>query len=219
MEAFTDLATAAFCPRKLYYRRKHDDATPPDDVAATRNLAFRYSSLLNAESSLDAEPVVPEPSAYREALRRQRQRLDRWPDLVDPPSTRVFLSGKDAHGIAHKVLESPPAPAIVSTGKPPENGVWKPHSVRATAAAKALSWERQQPVETAYVEYPAFGDIRKVRMTTRRKATYRKALNTAESIDGPPPRLKNDNRCQTCEYADECGTRTRSLRSRLSRSR
>mgnify|MGYP000536634911 CR=1 FL=1 len=36
----------------------------------------------------------------------------------------------------------PPTPTIVSPGDPPDAGVWKPHSVQAVAAAKALAWER-----------------------------------------------------------------------------
>ena len=217
MQAFTDLATAAYCPRKLYYRRTNDDGDPPESVAPTRNLAFRYGELLDPDTDLREEPIATTPTAYRSALGSAKARLDRWAELVDPPETRVFLRGKDAHGIAHKLLADPPTPVIVSPGEPPERGVWGPQGVRATAAAKALAWELETPVERAYLEYPAHGVVRAVRMTTRRKATYRKALRTAESIDGPPPRLRNDARCESCEYREECGTRTRSLRSLLSR--
>ena len=216
MQAFTDLATATYCPRKLYYKRRHGDHEPPDDVAPKRNLAYRYAKLLDPEADLSSEPIEPTPAKYRSNLERAKARLDRWEELSAPSETRVFLEGKDAHGIVHKLLADPDVPVIVSPGNPPERGVWEPHSVWATAAAKALSWERNKSVEAAYVEYPTSGVVRRVRMTTHRKATYRKALRTAESIDGPPPRLRNDNRCDSCEYRGECGTKTRSLRSRLS---
>ncbi len=216
MEAFTDIATAAYCPRKLYYRRKYDDCIPPEQVAAIRNLAFRYEELLGDDRNLSAEPIVPTPSQYRRNLEQTKARLDRWGELADPAETRVFLEGKDANGIAHKLLSDPSTPVIISPGKPPEEGVWKPQSVRATAAAKALAWERETPIERSYVEYPAYGIIRAVRLTTHRKAAYRRALRIAESIDGPPPRLRNDTRCEACEYRTKCGTKTRSLRSRLS---
>lgn len=216
MEAFTDIATAAYCPRKLYYRRKHDDGEPPEGVERVRDLAFRYEELLDTARDLTAEPIAIGPGQYRETLEHTKTRFDRWDELVDPAETRVFLEGKDANGIAHKLLEDPPAPVIVSTGEPPGRGVWKPQSVRATAAAKALSWERETPIEHSYVEYPAYGTVRKLRLTTRRKATYRSALRTAESLDGPPPRVDNEAYCNACEYREECGTKTRSLRSRLS---
>ncbi|MFO7925746.1 MAG: CRISPR-associated protein Cas4 [Halobacteriota archaeon] len=216
MQAFTDLATAAYCPRKLYYRRLHDDFEPSENVASIRNLAFRYRELLDPRADLDAEPIATTLTSYRSNLGRVKARLDRWDELVDPPETRALLRGKDANGIAHKLLSNPSAPVIVSPGSPPNEGVWESHSVWATAAAKALSWEQGEMVETAYVEYPAYGVVRHVRMTTRRKAIYRKALRVAESVDGPPPRLRDDSRCEGCAYRGECGTKTRSLRSRLS---
>ncbi|MEF8777953.1 MAG: hypothetical protein V5A36_03480 [Natronomonas sp.] len=216
MEAFTDIATAAYCPRKVYYRRKHGDGQPPDEIATIRNLAFRYEDLRDPASDLTAEPIALTPTQYRSNLGQAKARLERWDELADPAETRVFLSGKDANGIAHKLLSDPPVPTIISAGEPPDQGVWEPQSVRATAAAKALSWERETPTETAYIEYPAYGIVRKIRLTTRRKAAYRRALRTVESLDGPPPRLSDDARCRSCEYREECGTKTRSLRSRLS---
>jgi CRISPR-associated exonuclease Cas4 len=216
VEAFTDIATAAYCPRKVYYRRKHGDGQPPDKIATVRNLAFRYGELRDPASDLTAEPIALTPTQYRSNLGQAKARLERWDELADPAETRVFLNGKDANGIAHKLLSDPPVPTIISAGEPPGQGVWEPQSVRVAAAAKALSWERETPIETAYIEYPAYGIVRKIRLTTRRKAAYRRALRAVESLDGPPPRLSDDARCRPCEYREECGTKTRSLRSRLS---
>jgi CRISPR-associated exonuclease Cas4 len=70
-------------------------------------------------------------------------------------------------------------------------------------------------VERALVEYPAHAAVRTVRTTTRRKARYRTALRTVRELDGPPPRLRDSAKCETCEYVSECGVRTRSLRSLL----
>jgi len=153
---------------------------------------------------------------YRSNLGSAKARLDCWSRLVDPADSDVLLEGKDCRGVAHKVLADPPRPVIVSAGRPPERGVWEPQAVRATAAAKALAWERETPVSSAIVEYPAYGRVRRVRLTTGRKAAYRRALRTVESLDGPPPRLDDEARCEPCEYREECGVRTRSLRSRLS---
>lgn len=215
MQSFSDLATAAYCPRKLYYRRKHDDYDPPD-AETVRGLAGRYAELLESGTDLTDEPIAVTPTQYRSNLGSAKAALDCWGELADPPEMDVLLEGKDCRGIAHKLLAEPPLPVITSVGEPPEQGVWKPQSVRATAAAKALAWERQEPIERAIVEYPAHGIVRNVRLTTRRKAAYRRALRTAQSVDGPPPRLHDDSRCESCEYRSECGTKTRSLRSRLS---
>ncbi|ESS02898.1 MAG: hypothetical protein A07HR67_02405 [uncultured archaeon A07HR67] len=218
MIAFSDLATAAYCPRQLYYRRREDDRRLPATVRDRIDLAYRYPELAEAsDATLERLPLRREPATYRHNLARLREH-DAYERLVAPAETRVFLSGRDCHGIAHKLLagvdDGPPIPVICSPGEPPEHGVWEPQSVRAVAAAKALAWERERSVPRAYVEYPAVGVVRGVRLTTRRKATYRRALRAVRAIDGPPARV-DDGRCTTCAYRDRCGTTRRSLRSLL----
>jgi CRISPR-associated exonuclease Cas4 len=217
MEAFSDLATAAYCPRQLYYRRKHADHEVPAEAAERRALAFRYPELLAPDADLRAEPVDATPTQFRARLSAAKERLDAWSSLADPPRREVLLEGKDARGIAHKVLTDPATVSVVSAGEPPERGVWEPDSVRAVAATKALAWERDavEAIDHAYVEYPAHGVVRRIHVGTRRKAAYRHALRTARTLDGPPPRLDDDDRCAPCDYRTECGTRTRTLRSLL----
>lgn len=210
--SFTDLALATYCPRKLYYRRQEADRSPPASTGATSALAFRYASLLEQDGLAEA-PIDVSPATYRRNLARAEATLEAWPQIVDPPARDVYLRGRQSHGVAHKVLDRPLAPSIVSSGEPPAEEVWQPHAVRAVAAAKALAWERQQPVDRAYLEYAAHGAIRRVRLTTRRKAAYRRTLQTVRSIDGPPPRLRNASKCRTCEYRTRCGVTTRTLRS------
>ena len=241
--AFSDLRTAAYCPRKLYYRRD-DDREPPPRVATIRALATRYPALLEADdSTLATEPIALEPSVYRARLASTRERLratsnglesleeatetdgsardvtqtthDRWAAICAPIETDAFVAGRDCHGIVHKILADPLEPVLVSTGRPPDNGVWESQTVHAVAAAKALAWTRGERVGGAWVEYPAYGRIRYVPMTTRRKAAYRRTLREVRELDGPPPRLQNSEKCEHCEYADTCGVRTRSLRSLL----
>lgn len=220
MPTFTDLSRAAYCPRQLYYARREDDREPPPEAIERRDLAFRYPELRGADdATLSAEPVDLAPGAYRTALSRLAERDD-WDELADPTGRMVRLEGRDCRGVAHKVLESdadgtPPVPVVVSPGAPPESGVWEPQRVRAVAAAKALSWERERRVERALVEYPASAAVRGVRLTTRNKATYRRTLRTVRGVDGPPPRLRNSSKCESCEYRTECGVRTRSMRSLL----
>ncbi|RLM76387.1 hypothetical protein [Halorubrum sp. Atlit-26R] len=224
---FSDLARAAYCPRQLYYVRRDDERSVPPKARERIDLAFRYDELVDApDRVLRQLPLHRSPAAYRRNLDRLGER-EEYDSLVDPASERGFLSGKDCHGTVHKVLEpddwadhpedaepSPPIPTLVSSGEPPENGVWEPQAVRAVGIAKALAWEREREVERALVEYPAVGVVREVRLTIRKKAAYREALRAARSIDGPPPRV-DDDRCNACDYAGECGTRRRSLRSLL----
>lgn len=215
---FHELTTAAYCPRKLYYERRDDERDVPDSVLERRELAFEYDRLLTATAdSLAESPIALPPERYRDRLARTRDQLgDAWSNLVEPADSRVLLTGRECRGVAHKILSlDTPIPTIVSTGEPPDVGVWEPHSVRAVAAAKALSWERETSVERAFVEYPAYGVVRELSLTTRRKAQYRTAVRTVESLDGPPPRLRNSEKCDHCEYRTQCGVKTRSLRSLL----
>ncbi|MFC7075155.1 CRISPR-associated protein Cas4 [Haloarcula halophila] len=214
---FRELETAAYCPRKLYYRRRDGPPDIPDEVGRVRDLAFDYERLLADDAALLAAPIEVDPATVRERLRRARDRLDAWDELVDPFDRDVRLDGKDARGVAHKLVDGSegPAPSLVFAGSPPDQGVWEPQTVRLVAAAKALAWERERPVEHAYAEYPAHGVVRRVEVTARRAGVYRAALRTAESIDGPPARADSDAKCSPCEYREQCGVRTRSLRSLL----
>lgn len=217
VHTFRDVATAAYCPRKLYYR--HRDPEPPETpaaVQAVRSLAVRYEDILAGETNLDEEPIAVTPTTYRSRLGRAKARLPAWDAIAAPRRRDALLTGRKCRGRAHKVITGPTV-SLAFAGDPPEQGVWEPQSVHLVAAAKALAWEHETPVESAFAEYPAHGVIRRIDIDGRRTARYREALRAAESIDGPPPRIDNGAKCTPCEFSDECGTRTRSLRSLLER--
>jgi CRISPR-associated exonuclease Cas4 len=214
--AFSDLARAAYCPRQLYYARREDDRGPPASVRERASLAHRYGELRDADDATIADcPVALPPPAYREALASLATRED-WPALAGEYERDVYLEGRDSHGVAAKVLDvDPPVPTLVSPGTPPERGVWEPQRVRAVAAAKALAWERERQIPRALVEYPAHGEVRTVRLTTGNRAAYRRTVRTVRQLDGPPPRVDDAAKCEPCDYREQCGVRTRSLRSLL----
>jgi CRISPR-associated exonuclease Cas4 len=219
MHSFRDVETAAYCPRKLYYRRR-DDSEPeiPEEVEQRREVAFNYEQLLASDEALRSAPIDVTPTQFRSNLGCARARLDRgvWNNLVDPAERDAFLSGRDCRGIAHKRLDtSPPSASLVFTGDPPETGVWRPQSVRLMAVAKALAWEEQTEIDRVFAEYPAHGVVRPVPVDARRSAEYREAVRIADAIDGPPARTDNRAKCEACEFSGECGVRTRSLRSLL----
>jgi len=213
---FSSLARAAYCLRQHYYAQRDDEGGPPPDARDRQRLAFRYPSLREAsDADLATEPIAPSSSAYRSALDSLAARDD-WDGLVDPEATRVTLTGRECRGRAHKILAGdPPVPTFVSPGRPPERGVWRPQRVRAVAMAKALAWEREREIPAALVEYPAHGVVRRVDLTTRTRAAYRRTVRSVRDIDGPPPRIDDEAKCDACEYREECGVRTRSLKSLL----
>jgi len=214
--SFAALARAAYCPRQYYYAEREGMEEPPASARARRDLAFRYPALRAAsKTELASEPIERPPAAYRAALDRLAARDD-WAALIDPAEREVRLEGRECRGVAQKVLPGdPPTPTFVSPGRPPERGVWRPQRVRAVAMAKALAWEREREVPEAIVEYPAHGVVRRVRTTTRNRAAYRRTIRTVRGIDGPPPRIDDEAKCDACDYRETCGVRTRSLRSLL----
>lgn len=214
--SFSDLRVAAYCPRKLYYRRQEPDRSPPEIVGERRALADRYDELIDyTDDRLDSLPIGLDPTTYRETLKRTRRECDWFEAVLDPVERNVPAYGRECHGIVHKVLSEPLRPSLISPGSPPETGVWEPHSVQAVAAAKALAWEHGTAVDRAVIEYPAYGQLRTISLTTRRKARFRSVLETVRTLDGPPGRIENQDKCSPCEYSETCGVRTRTLRSLL----
>lgn len=220
MLTFRDVETAAYCPRKLYYRQRDPEPADAEEVPARvrdrQALAFRYRRLLADDEALAGAPLAVDPATFRSRIGAARARLDVWPSLADPQGRNVHLTGRDCRGVADKVLAGdPPMPSLVFAGAPPDRGVWHPQRVRVVAAAKALSWERETRVERGFAEYPAHGVVRGVPIDARRADEYRTALRSAESVDGPPARVSNRDKCAPCEYSADCGVRTRSARSLL----
>lgn len=215
MQTFSELALGAYCLRKLHYRRQR---TPEDKHSANcaSDLAQRYSALLT--TSVPASRLGTDPDTVATNLRRAKDRYpSAWPSLLDPSMSDRVIEGLDCRGRVTKILETePPVPTLVSPGRPPENGVWHPHAVKAVAAATALASESGRSVDRTFLEYPRYGVIRPVRMTARRVAEYRRTLEAVRNLATPPARTDNTSKCQTCEYQEECGVQSRSLRSMLS---
>jgi CRISPR-associated exonuclease Cas4 len=216
MPTFREVAVAAYCPRKLYYRRRADEEAlgPPPEVRRIRALADRYPELLASDEALAAAPIEPTPTQYRSRLGATKARLDAWDALCDPLDRDVLVAGEETRGLIHKLLLGPSL-SLIFAGDPPDTGVWHPQTVRLVAAARALAADREADVERVYAEYPAHGLVRAVDLDRRRRGAYREALRTARTVDGPPARTDSRTKCQPCEFADRCGVRTRSLLSRL----
>jgi CRISPR-associated exonuclease Cas4 len=215
MPTFREVAVAAYCPRKLYYRRRASDADfgPPPAVERVRELAFRYPAVLDGNGLADA-PIEVTPAQYRANLGAAKAGLSAFAALCDPPARDVLVDGEDCRGRIHKRLPGPSL-SLVFAGDPPDQGVWHPQSVRLVAAARALGTVESATVDRVYAEYPAHGVIRAVDVGRRRRGAFREALRTAQSVSGPPPRTDSRAKCAPCEFSDRCGVVTQSLRSRL----
>ncbi|MFB6243371.1 MAG: hypothetical protein ABEH80_04685, partial [Halobaculum sp.] len=228
-----------------YARRDDDRAVPDDVAAAMELAYRYPELRAASDDQLREEPLALDPDTYRERLtdltdHPQWAALADPPAREvylagkdchgiaykilpggQPDGERLGTASAETDATATSDDRTarrdgpPPIPTLVSPGAPPERGVWEPQSVRAVAAAKALAWEREREIPAALVEYPTHATVRRVRLTVRRTAAYRRALRTTRGIDGPPPRLRDSPKCGPCEYRSECGVETKSLRSRL----
>lgn len=214
MQTFSELALGAYCLRKLHYRRQRP-STDKHSTSDTWDLANRYPELLT--TSVPASRLGTDPETVATNLRRARDRYQTaWPSLLNPQVRDRLIAGVDCRGRVAKVLDTEPqSPTLVSPGRPPENGVWHPHSVKAVAAARALALQSGRQIDRAFLEYPKHGVIRAVHMTTRRVTEYRRTLKAVKNLRTPPARTDNASKCQSCEYQEDCGVQSRSLRSML----
>jgi CRISPR-associated exonuclease Cas4 len=212
---FAALAQAAYCPRKLFYRREEGRAGPAPPGEPDR-LARRYPDLL--AEAVDPDRLGAAPRTVAGSLATARETFPMvWPGLLDPAEENVELAGRDCTGRVSKLIETtPPTVTIATGGRPPSHGVWHHQSVRAVAAGLALAQTRTISVDRVLIEYPRYGVIRAVPMTAPRRAAYRRTLAAVRTLERPPPRTDNTAKCRTCEYRDTCGVPARSLRSLLS---
>jgi len=70
MPTFREVAVAAYCPRKLYYRRRASEAElgAPPEVERIRVLAHRYPELLADGAALERAPIDVTPTQFRSRL-------------------------------------------------------------------------------------------------------------------------------------------------------
>ena len=83
MHAFSDLRTAAYCPRQCYYRWQEDDREPPPEVEKRRDLAFQYPEFLDG-ADLMGQPISVTPTQYRSNLSCAKARFDAFEALCRP---------------------------------------------------------------------------------------------------------------------------------------
>lgn len=169
MYAASDLSVAAYCPRQLYYRRDDDCEVPPS-VAARRELAFEYERLLAADdASLSARPrSIGRTSGALGSASTAGTRSSTRP--IGTASSQAG-SGEGSRARSSTTRSPPRISARIATRA---GRLETP--LRAIALAKALSWEHEVAVETAFVKYPTHGIVREIALTTRRKAAYRDAV-------------------------------------------
>lgn len=205
MQTFSELSQAAYCLRKLHYRRGDGWEATHEGITPDR-LSHRYDELLDCR--VPREVLSRDPATVAANLERTREAFpELWPSLLSPQEIGVYLNGPAGRGYVNKVLDTdPPVPTFASGGRPPSTGVWRPHAVRAVAIGRALARQRNRSLQRVLVEYPRHGIVRAVRLSERRLAMYRRVRRAVSEMGDSPPRTDNPSKCRSCEYEARCGS-------------
>ncbi|MCQ1534266.1 Dna2/Cas4 domain-containing protein [Methanosarcina sp. KYL-1] len=130
---------------------------------------------------------------------------------LTPVKTEPLLSsGKlNLKGVPSKLVrfEGALVPSVIRPGSCPIQGVWASDRLHAAAFVLLLEAESGEEVPFAFVEYAAFGLVRKViiRSTDRREVL--KICRRVEKIKaGFMPERKEGKLCKQCNFLEPCGS-------------
>lgn len=240
--AVADVANAAYCGRKAYLARDEERGEPPADVAAVRELAYHYETLLDRPTAavrhvcdrVDAEPGTVAGEMELELILERLSGLrgdPLWDAVARPVREETVLRSERFVGRLDKLVRLPStsggpsnganaavlAPVRVAGGRPPTDGVWHSQRVRCAALHALLAAHRDGVGDRAVVEYPRVGAVRAFRLQERDR---RALADAVDALDGatrghPPSRTSNPAKCNACRFRERCGVPTRSLRTRL----
>ncbi len=130
---------------------------------------------------------------------------------VTPVKTESLLSSArlNLKGVPSKLVcfEDTLVPSIIRPGNCPTQGVWASDRLRAAAFTLLLENESGKEVPFAFVEYAAFGFLRRV---TVRSADRREALKISRRVEkikaGFMPEKKEGKLCDHCSFAEHCSS-------------
>jgi len=119
-------------------------------------------------------------------------------------STRLNLKGVPSKLVC---FEDTLVPSIIRPGNCPTQGVWASDRLRAAAFTLLLENESGKEVPFAFVEYAAFGFLRRV---TVRSADRREVLKISRRVEkikaGFMPEKKEGKLCDHCSFAEHCNS-------------
>ncbi len=130
---------------------------------------------------------------------------------VTPVKTEPLLSSArlNLKGVPSKLVcfEGTLVPSIIRPGNCPTQGVWASDRLHAVALALILENESGKEVPFAFVEYAAFGLLRRV---TVRSADRREVLKISRRVEkikaGFMPEKKEGKLCSHCSFAEHCSS-------------
>ena len=224
----SEVRRAIYCGRQAYYESQREACRiPSPETRVLREVAYLYPTVV--ESPEDALRRAEETagvstsldmSEAAEALADEREKNPGlWEAVAHPDREERYFEGNSLRGTVEKLSFGDDGEgvlaSVVKTGTPPPNGVWR--SERAEAAAVRRMVSREYDLRGVVFEYPRVGALRRVEVGRDDARTLERALERLEDIEKgvPPSRTENRNKCESCEFKDECGVKTKSVLTRL----
>jgi len=100
-------------------------------------------------------------------------------------------------------------PSIIKTGNMPENGVWKSDRLQLTAYAILVEEVYDSIVESGFVEYARFGEVREVKLKRHERRKVFQVRDKIKKIqDGLMPEKPESAPCEYCGFVDMCDVKS-----------
>ena len=223
----SEVRNAIYCGRQAYYEARREACRlPSPETRILRELAYVYpvladspdDALRRAEETAGVSVSLDISGAADALAERRDDNPELWDSVARPDRAERYLENERLRGTVDKLSFDDDGSAVVSlvkTGTPPANGVWSSERVEAAALCELVS--TSYDVSCVVVEYPRVGALRRVEVGPDDERTLERAIETLEEIEKgvPPSRTDNRSKCESCDFKEECGVKTKSVLTRL----
>lgn len=221
----SEVRRAVYCGRQAYYESRRDACrVPSPETRVLREVAYVYPTLVespeealrHAEETAGVSVSLDLTDAADKLAEVRDKNPERWEAVAYPDREEHHFEGESLRGTVDKLsFDGGALVSLVKTGTPPRNGVWGSERVEAAAFKRLVS--RIHDVGGVVFEYPRVGALRRVDVGRDDVRALERALETLEDIkeDVPPSRTDNRSKCESCDFREECGVKTKSVLTRL----
>jgi len=222
----SEVRRAVYCGRQAYYESQREACrVPSPETRVLREVAYLYptvvespdDALRRAEETADVSTSLDLTDAAEALAEVREDEPELWEAVAHPDREERYFDGGSLRGTVDKLSfgDDGVLVSVVKTGTPPRNGVWG--SERAEAAAVQRVVSHTHDVRGVVFEYPRVGALRHVEVGRDDARALERALERLEDIEKgvPPSRTENRKKCESCDFREECGVKTKSVLTRL----
>jgi len=222
----SEVRNAVYCGRQAYYESKREACRlPSSETRVLRELAYLYPTFVESPDTAlrracetAGVSVSLDLSGAADSLAEARENdPSLWNVVARPDREERYVENGRLHGTVDKLSfgDDGVVVSIVKTGTPPVEGVWSSERVEAAAFEKLVF--ATHDVSSVVLEYPRVGAFRRVDVGRDDERALERAVETLEEMEEgvPPSRTENRSKCESCDFKEECGVKTKSVLTRL----